>query len=179
MLIRLFSFAKAKQRKGEEKRLLPPRACHRSSFEWEVFKMLKFPRNSCSWQQSGLCYQRQSLQLLTWLSAFAASHAGRGIPAAQKTGFIKAFRLGVFDSLLPLGLLFFIDVMGKLFPFRCLFNVFCLILSWSQRNERWKTPMRSWDLCLSSPVLNRGGQIHYIPVAFHALATTPVLAQNR
>lgn len=66
--------------------------------------------------------------------------------------------------------------MGKLFPFRWLFNASCLILSWSQRNERWKTPMRSWALCLSSRVLNQDRQIHYIPVAFHAAATSPGLA---
>lgn len=82
--------------------------------------------------------------MLPGLSAFAAVRVvGRGLSAAQKTGFIKAFRLGVFDSLLLLGLVFFTDVMGKLFPFRCLFNASCLTLSWSQRNERWKAPMRS------------------------------------
>lgn len=82
--------------------------------------------------------------MLPWLSASAALHVvGRGISAAQKTGFVKAFMLGFFDSLLLLGLVFYIGVMGKLFPFRCLFNASSLILSWSQRNERWKTPMRS------------------------------------
>lgn len=67
--------------------------------------------------------------MLRWLSAFAALHVvGGGISAAQKTGFIKALRLGLFDSLLLPGLVFYSGVMGKLFPFRCLFNASSLIL---------------------------------------------------
>lgn len=151
-------------------------ALHHFLFEREVFKKLRSPRNSCNPQQSKLCFQSWRLLLLPWLSVFAALHVvEKEVSAAQKTSFIKAFRLGIFDSLLPLGPVFFIDVMGKLFPLRCLFNASCLILSQSQRNERWKTPMRSWGPCLSSPVLNQDRQIHYLPVAFHAAATSPLL----
>lgn len=53
----------------------------------------------------------------------------------------------------PTGVRVFIDVMGKLFPFRCLFNASCLIPSQRHRNEGWKAPheVRRLCLCSSSP----------------------------